>query len=216
MWILVAAVSFLVLFAGQPPAGAELYQFIDRDGTAHLTNVPTDPRYKRIDLESGKIRPRLSQHELNRTIARYSRKHGIHPALLRAVIKAESDFNPSAVSKAGALGLMQLMPETAMSLQVRDPFDPEQNIRGGATYLRRLLDRFQGNLPLALAAYNAGESVVNRYMALPPIRETRRYVARVLRYYRNYLVRDSSATMSRPSFKQTLRPAATFPDKPQD
>lgn len=212
------AVGFLFLFAGESPAGAELYQFIDRHGTAHLTNVPTDPRYKRIDLESGTIRPRMPQHELNRAIARYSRKHRIHPALLRAVIKAESDFNPSAVSKAGAQGLMQLMPETAMSLEVRDPFDPEQNIRGGAKYLRHLLDRFQGNLPLALAAYNAGESVVNRYMALPPIRETRRYVARVLRYYRNYLVRDSSpsATISRPSFQHTIRPASTSPDRPQD
>jgi soluble lytic murein transglycosylase len=127
-------------------------------------------------------------------ISRFSRQHQLHPALIRAVIKAESDFDPMAVSRAGAVGLMQLMPQTAVQLEVQDLFDPEDNIGGGTKYLRQLLDRFRGNLPLALAAYNAGEHVVDRYRALPPIDETRQYVRKVLRYYRTFLTRELSAT----------------------
>jgi soluble lytic murein transglycosylase len=99
-----------------------------------------------------------------------------------------------AVSRAGAIGLMQLMPQTAVRLDVRDLYDPEDNIGGGTKYLRQLLDRFRGNLPLALAAYNAGEHVVDRYRALPPIDETRQYVRKVLRYYRTFLTRDLAST----------------------
>ena len=109
-------------------------------------------------------------------IARYSRAHRLHPALIRAVIKTESDFDPLAVSRAGAIGLMQLMPQTAIRLHVRDSYNPEDNIGGGTKYFRQLLDRFEGNLPLALAAYNAGEHAVERYQGLPPIAETRQYV----------------------------------------
>ena len=171
---------------------SEVYQYIDRNGVISLTNVPTDTRYKRIDLTSSSIsRARVPVKGLDHAIARFARLHRLHPALVRAIIKAESDFDPRAVSQAGALGLMQLMPDTAVQHQVRDAFDPEENIAGGTKHLRYLLDRFHGNLPLALAAYNAGEHTVDRYQSLPPIDETRRYVQKVLRYYRRFLLAPS-------------------------
>lgn len=172
---------------------AEIYQYVDSNGTVSLTNVPTDPRYRRVDPDSSRLRPTLSERDLAPVISRHSRQHRLHPALLRAVIKAESDFDPMAVSRAGAMGLMQLMPQTAVRLDVRDLFDPDENIGGGAKYLRQLLDRFHGNLPLALAAYNAGEHVVDRYQSLPPIDETRHYVRKVLRYYRSFLSGEQRA-----------------------
>ena len=172
---------------------AEIYQYIDAKGTISLTNVPSDTRYRRVNIPN-QLHPMISERELEPMISRFSRQHQLHPALIRAVIKAESDFDPHAVSRAGAVGLMQLMPQTAVRLEVRDLYDPEDNIGGGTKYLRQLLDRFRGNLPLALAAYNAGEHVVDRYRTLPPIDETRQYVRKVLRFYRTFLMRDLAAT----------------------
>jgi soluble lytic murein transglycosylase-like protein len=172
-------------------AQAEIYQYVDASGTLSLTNVPSDARYRRMHSQSKRLHPIISERELHPLINRYSRQHQLHPALIRAVIKAESDYDPMAVSRAGAVGLMQLMPQTAIRMDVRDRYDPEDNIGGGTKYLRQLLDRFHGNLPLALAAYNAGEHVVDRYRALPPIAETRLYVHKVLRYYRTFLTGDS-------------------------
>ena len=114
-------------------------------------------------------------------------KYNLDESLIKAVIKAESGFNPNAVSKAGASGLMQLMPGTARGLGVEDIFDVEQNIEGGAKYLRGMLDRFDGDKSLALAAYNAGPNAVKRYGGIPPYQETQNYVKRVLCYERNYL-----------------------------
>ena len=183
-----------LLLAAMTAAQAEIYQYIDAKGTISLTNVPSDARYRRIDIAPNRLRSTISEQELAPMISRFSHQHQLHPALIRAVIKAESDFDPRAVSRAGAVGLMQLMPQTALRLEVRDMYDPEDNIGGGTKYLRQLLDRFRGNLPLALAAYNAGEHVVDRYRALPPIEETRQYVRKVLRYYRTFLMRDLAAT----------------------
>lgn len=133
--------------------------------------------------------PRYSKRELLRTIHWYARQNRLDPALLHAVVKAESDFDPRAVSRKGAVGLMQLMPHTAAHHRVADPFDPIQNIRAGAKQLRRLVNRYDGNLPLALAAYNAGTQRV-KDNKVPRIRETRAYVHKVLRYYRDFKGKD--------------------------
>ena len=186
------------------PSQADVYQYIDANGTISLTNVPNDPRYRRVIAELPRARTVISDGELEPVIARHSRAHRLHPALIRAVIKTESDFDPQAVSRAGAIGLMQLMPQTAVRLDVRDSYNPDENIGGGTKYLRQLLDRFNGNLPLALAAYNAGEHVVERYQGLPPIPETRQYVKKVLRYYRNFLTNDRLSS-SRAYRAQALR-----------
>lgn len=187
-----AGLMSLVLWASfaSVHAKAEIYQYVGADGTISLTNVPTDSRYKKIDINSTRPHKILSERELEPVIRRHSSRHRLHPALVRAVIKAESNFDARAVSRAGAVGLMQLMPQTALRMDVRDVYDPDDNVGGGTKYLRQLLDRFHGNLPLALAAYNAGENLVDRYQALPPIDETRNYVRKVLRYYRTFLIGD--------------------------
>lgn len=176
------------------PVHAEIYQYTDANGTISLTNVPTDLRYRRVTTQPNRLHPVLSERELEPMISRYSRQHQLHPALIRAVIKAESGFDPQAVSRAGAIGLMQLMPQTAIRLEVRDLYDPDDNIGGGTKYLRQLLDRFRGNLPLALAAYNSGEHTVDRYRGVPPIDETRQYVKKVIHYYRTFLMNDRTMT----------------------
>jgi soluble lytic murein transglycosylase-like protein len=130
-------------------------------------------------------RPRYSREEINRAIRFYAKRYRLDPALLRAVIKVESDFRPHAVSPKGAVGLMQLTPATAATVQVTDLHDPIQNLRGGAEQLRRLQTRYKGNLSLTLAAYNAGVHRVRGHR-VPPIRETRMYVTNVLKYYRLY------------------------------
>jgi soluble lytic murein transglycosylase-like protein len=112
-----------------------------------------------------------------------AQKYNVNAGLVQAVVKAESNFNPSAVSSAGALGLMQLMPATAAGLGVSDPLDPAQNIEGGVKFLSQLLNHYNGNVRLAVAAYNAGPGAVDRYNGVPPYQETQTYVSRVLGYY---------------------------------
>jgi soluble lytic murein transglycosylase-like protein len=193
-----ALLSVPLLFPVQPVDAGDVFYYVDREGTMHFTNTPTDSRYRRFrgPVSSTRSFATPAQHAtLNDTILRHSRQHRVDPALVRAVIKAESDFDPRAVSRAGAMGLMQLMPHTALRLDVRDPYNPEENVRGGAQYLRYLLDRFHGNVPLALAAYNAGETRVERYRNLPPIEETRHYVSKVLRFYHAFLSSESDALL---------------------
>lgn len=193
-----------------PKATSELYQYVERNGTVSVTNVPTDQRYQSVQYDSTYLSSRVSKKELEQAIAWYAKRYRLHPALLRAVIKAESDFEPTAVSRRGALGLMQLMPRTAASLQVRDPFNPVDNIGGGAKHLRRLLDRFNGNLPLALAAYNAGEYRVKQYQQIPPIQETYFYVEKVLRHYHAFRSGKSSHRPSDQGSRATKRRQEPF------
>jgi soluble lytic murein transglycosylase len=184
MWKGLSAVVLLGAMGLTPPVAiSEMYHYIDKNGTVSLTNVPTDRRYKAVPFDTYRLPVKVSQQELDQAIAWYSKQHRLSPALLRAVIKAESDFDPRAVSRTGALGLMQLMPRTAAAMKVGDPFNPVENIAGGAKYLRYLLNRFHGDLPLALAAYNAGEYRVKRWQQIPPIQETQFYVKKVLNYY---------------------------------
>jgi Transglycosylase SLT domain len=193
-----------------PTTATEIYQFIGPNGSISLTNVPSDSRYRKIEVESSRFHSTLSEQELEPVIRRHSSQHRLHPALIRAVIKAESGFDPRAVSRSGAIGLMQLMPQTAVRLDVRDMYDPDDNVGGGTRYLRQLLDRFHGNLPLALAAYNAGENAVDHYQTLPPFDETRQYVQKVLRYYRTFLVRDG-VIMERPVSRYDSPETTTTP-----
>ncbi|MBD3872301.1 MAG: lytic transglycosylase domain-containing protein [Acidobacteria bacterium] len=125
----------------------------------------------------------LDRSELRQLINQVSLEYGVDPKLVDALVRVESSYDPRAVSRKGAMGLMQLMPDTADRLEVEDPFDPEENVRGGVKEFSRLVDRYAGNLQLALAAYNAGEGAVARYRGVPPYNETRNYVSRILTLY---------------------------------
>jgi hypothetical protein len=130
--------------------------------------------------------PEEYQDRFHPIIIEAASAHEVDPVLIKAVIMAESGYNPRAVSKKGAMGLMQLMPETAADLGVEDVFDPEQNIHGGVKYLKQLMTRFDGSVRLALAAYNAGTSKVRKYRGVPPYKATRFYIEKVLNLYRLY------------------------------
>lgn len=169
-------------------AGGRIYMYEDENGVTHFTNVPRDRRYKPVEFDwTGPRReaPPPKHWQYDGLIGLTAREHHVQPGLVKAVIAAESNFDPDAVSSAGARGLMQLMPETAASLGVKNLHHPTDNVRGGTRYLRMMIDRY-GDLVRALAAYNAGPKAVDRYGGLPPYRETRDYVQRVLTYYRHY------------------------------
>jgi soluble lytic murein transglycosylase len=158
--------------------------YVDEAGTAHFTDAPTKPYFQPIPAFGLPPDANLVRGQYADLINQIASEEGVDPELVRAIIKAESNFDPRAVSRKGAQGLMQLMPGTAGRYAVTNTFDPETNIRGGVRHLRYLHDLFPGQLPLALAAYNAGENVVLRHNGIPPYPETRQYVNRVLRYYR--------------------------------
>jgi len=184
-------------------AAADIFVFTDENGVTRFSNVPVDSRY-RLVLESAPdetadesiVNPRMIEKSAryNPIIEGAAADLGMDAALLRAVIVVESGFDEQAVSHAGAEGLMQLMPDTANHYGVSDTFDPEQNINAGARHLRELIGRFDNDLELALAAYNAGEGAVERYgRRIPPYDETRRYVPKVMRIYRRLLALDQSS-----------------------
>jgi soluble lytic murein transglycosylase len=171
------------LLAAEPADAGAVYQFVDENGTLHFSNVPVDRRFVPLKKKNRRRTPRIQSYDS--LIFDTARAQRVPPALVKAVIAAESNFRPRAVSPKGAQGLMQLMPATARDLGVQDPLEARDNVRGGTRYLRRLMDRY-GDLSRALAAYNAGPTAVDRYRGIPPYPETRQYVDRVLTYYRRY------------------------------
>ena len=194
-----------------PQARADIYLRRDRFGVLHFTNVPTDKRYKLVMREprvqararSLAIMPvairasamRADSRAFDPIIAAVARRYDIEQALVKAVIKAESNFQPNAISPKGARGLMQLMPGTARRHGVRNIHEPIENITGGVQHLRMLLDRYAGDVRLALAAYNAGEGWVDQHGGVPPFAETRTYVQRVLQFRQHYLLHPTIAAV---------------------
>jgi soluble lytic murein transglycosylase len=187
-----AALALVAVFAlaatATATAAGRIYTFVDENGVTHFSNAPTDERYSPVVSRAPYAReaPAAPVYRgYDGLILVNARANKLPPALVKAVIAAESLFDPAAVSHAGAQGLMQLMPQTARQLGVLDPFRPDENLRGGTRYLRAMLDRY-GDMPRALAAYNAGPTAVDQYRGVPPYPETRAYVQRVLTYYRHY------------------------------
>ncbi|MBI5483756.1 MAG: lytic transglycosylase domain-containing protein [Deltaproteobacteria bacterium] len=191
----IMSLAALICFSLSSHSWADIYRYEDDEGIIHFTDAPTDKRFKIFmrDLKKDReLRTKLkyastvNPAEYEQLIKSCSEKYGVSVSLVKAVIHAESGYNPNAVSSKGASGLMQLMPGTAKSLKVADRFNPRDNVEGGVKYLRFLLDTFRGDVSLALAAYNAGLSKVAKYGGIPPFNETRTYVNRVLSYMQSY------------------------------
>lgn len=187
----------LFLLAMVSDAHADIYKYIDKHGRVTLTDKPTNEKFKRLvktwkGWEEAKSSIALKDFKKNQklyttTINYYADRYRLPKHLLHAVIAVESAYDPYAISKAGAVGLMQLMPETAKRYGVRNRRNPSDNLSGGSRYLKDLLKMFDNNLPLALAAYNAGENAVKKNgNKIPPYRETRRYVEKVIKYFKEY------------------------------
>jgi soluble lytic murein transglycosylase-like protein len=180
-----AILALLLLLAGYLPARAHITRYRGSDGRWYYSNraVASRPRTRQAAPRLTVSAPRPRRIRVLRLINEIARHHGVEPQLVQAIVKVESDFNPRAVSRAGAQGLMQLMPATAARYRVADPFNPRANVIGGIRYLKDLFRRFPGNLRHVLAAYHAGARAVQRYGGIPPYPSTRRYVKRVLAFY---------------------------------
>ncbi len=178
-WRLITLFILVVCFFFTGSGQAGIYRYVDEHGQLHFTNVPTTSQYRFYSGEGDKFR-------LEAIISHFAERFQLEGALIKAVIKVESDFNPQVVSRKGAQGLMQLMPATAREVGVNNPFDPSESIYGGSLYLRKMLDSFDRNLDHALAAYNAGPNAVRKYGGIPPYEETRNYVKRVKHYFDYY------------------------------
>ncbi len=166
-------------------AEADIFRFRDKEGVWHFSNTRSDARY-RLYIRTRGIGGKQYLKEYEDVIRKAAEQFGIEANLIKAVIKAESSFDPDAISESGAQGLMQLMPDTANDMKVDDPFDPEENIFGGTRYLSLLLQRFNQDKRLAIAAYNVGPTTVTKHNAVPPIPQTRRFVERVMTFYREF------------------------------
>lgn len=204
--IILAAIKFGLISAITmtgilSPAYADIYSHVEADGSLSLSNVPTDRHYAVLISEHGQSRIQRTissdgknksplqerQAQYQKMVSEAARRVGLESELLHAVIAVESSYDAKAISKNGATGLMQLMPETAKRYHVTDPFDPEQNINGGARYLRDLLLMFNSDMSLALAAYNSGENTVAKNgNRIPQIKETINYIPKVIGYYKKF------------------------------
>ena len=195
---LIALSALWFITALTQPAQADVYMYKDKQGVLTFTNVPNHNGYKRI-LKDGAARIASGgaiSVAFDELIQTASGRYNVDPDLVRAVIKTESDFNTRARSNKGAMGLMQLMPDTARLHNVNDAYDPNENVEGGVRHLRMLLERYQGDLELSLAAYNAGAGAVEKHGGIPPYNETREYVRKVLRFYDAF--RGNSLQQARP------------------
>jgi soluble lytic murein transglycosylase-like protein len=178
------SLAVLFLLSLGPRAFSDIYRYKDESGVWHFTNVKNDTRYQ-LYIRTPREKASTYIKKYEGIIEQASSRFGVASSLIKAIIKTESDFDHKAVSHKGAKGLMQLMPETAGAMEVQDPYDPEENIFGGTRYLSRLLARF-GGIKKALAAYNAGPDLVEKYHGVPPIPETQDFVDKVMNYYRQY------------------------------
>lgn len=190
-------VSFLLLFTSA--AYSDIYKYTDENGVVCYTDAPFGKKTEKVLKEKSVVEKNPTGYlsapgdDYSSYVIKAASKYEIEPELIHAVIKTESNGNQRAVSKKGAMGLMQLMPSTATDMDVNNPFNAEENIEGGAKYLRYLIERFNGDLTLALAAYNAGPKTVEKYGNVPPISETRQYVKKVFSLYngkKSYAVSD--------------------------
>jgi soluble lytic murein transglycosylase len=178
--------AFIIMTVIVSSVHADIYMYIDDNGVMHFP-TSNQHEYKVYLKERTSVSTRFhATDKYDKLISNASEEFNVDPPLLKAMIKAESDFDPRAISRKGAMGLMQIMPENFKMLNLENPFDPWQNIRAGAQYFKKLYKRFNGKLALSLAAYNAGPTAVDRYKSIPPYQETEEYVRRVLRYYRTF------------------------------
>ena len=186
------SVIFICSFLFALDSSAGIYRYVDDKGVIHFTNCPRDPKFKLYIRESNEDVGNVGSfsrdsNQYDPLISEFSKKYQVDFALIKAIIRAESGFNPGAISRKGAKGLMQLMPETASRLNVSNIFNPRENIEGGVRYFKYLLSLFDNDIRLSLAAYNAGENLVGESRAIPPYRETVDYVRKVLSYYQSYM-----------------------------
>ena len=188
IWI--GAVGLALILLACSPASCDIYRYKDENGVWHFSNIKSNSRYEPYLSRSAKKRsrraPKQDVSQYDPLILLASNQYNVDKFFIKAIIKAESGFECRAVSNKGAQGLMQLMPGTADEMEVKNPFDPKENIFGGTRYVSLLLKRFKNNKTLALAAYNAGPEVVESRNGVPPFPETRTFVKRVMNYYQSY------------------------------
>jgi hypothetical protein len=178
-------VILTVILLSASPSFADVYKYIDENGVVCYTDSPFGRKAELVYREKKQqVVKTVDTFKYKSFVKNAASKYELEPELINAVIKTESNGNHRAVSRKGAMGLMQLMPSTANDMNVMNPFNPEENIDGGTKYLRYLLEKFNGNLTLALAAYNAGPTVVEKYGSIPPFAETKEYVKRVFSLYK--------------------------------
>ncbi len=201
-WVAGLAMGVACILAPGAAPAEDVFTYKAPNGVQHFTNVPTTRKFRSFAPPSQRLtllslkdsKPAATRwsklrvgRDMREMIAKTAYRFDLEPALVHAVVRAESGFNPQAVSSAGARGLMQLMPATAIEVGVRDVFHPQENLDGGVSYLRGLLDRYAGNVHLALAAYNAGPGAVDTHGGVPPYAETKEYLRRVFRFRQEYL-----------------------------